>query len=101
VHETFDALLDFDEGAVGHEVDHLAAIPWRRPGYFSSILSQGLELSLLEAEGDALLVAVHLDDHHLDFLALLHHLARVRDAAPAHVGDVEQAVQPSRSMNAP
>jgi hypothetical protein len=47
---------------------------------------------LLEAEGNALFVAVHFDDHDLDLFALLHHFARVGDAAPAHVGDVQQAV---------
>jgi len=47
---------------------------------------------LFEAEGDAFLVAVHLDDHDLHFFTLLEHFGGVRDATPAHVGDVEEAV---------
>lgn len=47
---------------------------------------------LLEAQRDAVLLGVELEDLGRDFLAGLHHLARVADAAPGHVGDVQQAV---------
>ena len=49
-------------------------------------------LGLLEAEGDALLLLVDVEDDDLDFLADLEQFARVAEAAPGHVGDVEQAV---------
>ena len=49
-------------------------------------------LQLLHAERDALGVGVDLDDLHLDRVAHRQHLARVDDALPAHVGDVQQAV---------
>ena len=47
---------------------------------------------LLEAEADALLFLVHVEHHHVNFLADLQHFRRMSDAAPAHVGDVQQAV---------
>ena len=47
---------------------------------------------LLEAEADALLLAVDVEHDDVDVLADLEDLGRVADAAPAHVGDVQQAV---------
>ena len=49
-------------------------------------------LRLLEAERDALGLGVVLEDLDGDLVADLEELGRVVDAAPAHVGDVEQAV---------
>ena len=91
VHEALDARLDLDEGPIGHEVDHLAA-DLGADRELAVDLVPGILGGLLEAERNAFLLAVHLDDHDLDLLALLQHLARMRDPAPAHVGDVEQAV---------
>jgi hypothetical protein len=54
--------------------------------------SHGRGLLLLEAESDALAVLVDAQHDHLDLLVELDHLARVVDAAPGHVGDVQQAV---------
>ena len=50
-------------------------------------------LDLLEAERDALGARVEAQHLHLDLVADLEQLARVVDAAPRHVGDVEQAVE--------
>ena len=47
---------------------------------------------LLQAQGDLFLLAVDVQDLHFDFLVDRHHLRRMADAAPAHVGDVQQAV---------
>ncbi len=47
---------------------------------------------LLDAERDAVRLVVDLDDLDLDRLADVHDLGRVVDAAPGHVGDVQQAV---------
>ena len=49
-------------------------------------------LELLEAERDALTLPVDVEHLDLELLADLHELGRMRDAAPRHVGDVEQAV---------
>ncbi len=61
-------------------------------GKRSSILSHGILLGLLEAEGDALFLLVDIEDDDFEFLADLEQFARVAEAAPGHVGDVEQAV---------
>ena len=47
---------------------------------------------LLDAQRDAVLLGVELQHLGGDFLADLHHFARVAHAAPGHVGDVQQAV---------
>ena len=61
-------------------------------GYASSAWFHGIFLGLLEAEGDALGLGVVLEDLDGHLVADLEDLARVIDAAPAHVGDVEEAV---------
>jgi hypothetical protein len=49
-------------------------------------------LLLLQAQRDALALAVDAQHLDLDLLVHLHHLARMVDAAPGHVGDVQEAV---------
>ena len=49
-------------------------------------------LELLEPEADALARPIDVENLDLELRADLHHLRRMRDAAPRHVGDVEQAV---------
>ena len=49
-------------------------------------------LELLEAERDALALPVDVEHLDLELRADLHDLGRMRDAAPRHVGDVQQAV---------
>src|SRR6266702_523351 len=91
VHQAVDALLDLDERAVVGERHHLA----RHAGADRVLLVGAVPrvlLDLLQAQADALAGGVELEDHHPHFLADLEHLRRVADAAPAHVGDVEQAV---------
>ena len=52
----------------------------------------GIGLQLLHAEADALGLGIDAHDLHLDRIADVDDLARVIDAAPGHVGDVQQAV---------
>ena len=47
---------------------------------------------LFEAQGDLLLLVVDVQDLHFDLLVDGDHLGGMVDAAPAHVGDVQQAV---------
>ena len=61
-------------------------------GYFASTFCPRAGRLLLEAQGDLLLLLVHVEDVDLELLVDLDHLVRVGDAAPAHVGDVQQAV---------
>src|SRR6266568_3071282 len=89
--EALDALLDLDERAVVGERHHLA----RHAGADRILLVGAVPrvlLDLLQAQADAFAGGVELEDHHPHFLADLEHLRRVADAAPAHVGDMEQAV---------
>src|SRR6185369_13807722 len=91
VDQTLDALLELDEGAVVLERDDLAA----HHGAGHVLLGRAAPRilgDLLEAEADALGVGVELEDLHANVVADLEQLARVVDPAPAHVGDVEQAV---------
>ena len=91
VDQAFDARLELDERAVVGQADDLAAharanriaILHRRP----RILHE-----LLVAERDALGGRVVLQDDHVDFVVDLEELRRMADAAPRHVGDVQQAV---------
>ena len=49
-------------------------------------------MDLLEAQRHAFLVAVDVQHHHFDFLPHFEQFARMAQTAPAHVGDVQQAV---------
>ncbi len=51
-----------------------------------------IRLELLHAERDAVGFLVDADDLHLDRLADVEDLGRMVDAAPCHVGDMQQAV---------
>ena len=61
-------------------------------GYLASTALPGAGALLLQAQGDLFLLAIDVQDHHFDFLVDADHLRRMADAAPAHVGDVQQAV---------
>src|SRR5581483_10957578 len=86
-----DARLDFHERAVVGEIGNLAeqagarrvaareADPW--------ILAQ-----LFEAEGDAVLLLVELQDFCRDLVADVDHFRRMFDPSPREVGNVQQAV---------
>ena len=93
--EPLDPFLQLDEGAVGHDVDHLAldlaaglvAVVDGRPGR---------RCLLLQAEGDALGLLVELEHLDLHHVVDGEHLAGVVDAPPGHVGDVQEAVDASQ-----
>ena len=91
VDQAFDARLQFDEravvGDVGDAADDLGLKRILRLDALPRIVQQ-----LLHAERDAVRLVVDLDDLHLDGLADRQHFARVIDAPPGDVGDVQQAV---------
>src|SRR4030095_6053462 len=90
VDESFDTGFDFDEGTVRQWVVNLALdLRAGRKALFD--LVPGIVLGLLEAEGDALLVLVDIENHEVELLAYLEHFARVTKAAPRHFGDVQHA----------
>ena len=89
--ETLDAGGDLDERAVGGEVDDLAL----HARADRELVLDGVPRighCLLEAERNALALAVDVEHHDVELLADLDDLARVLDARPAHVGDVEETV---------
>ena len=91
VHQALDAGLELDERAVRSQVDHLAT--QTRPDRVASLdVVPRIALRLLEAQGDTLALQVHIQDHHIELLADLEEFGRVLDAAPAHIGDVQQAI---------
>ena len=92
MHQPLDSRLQLDKRAVRHEVDHPAS-NLAADGVFLLDLVPGIGLFLFQAEADPLALLVDVEDDHLKFLAGGQHLGGMRDAAPAHVGDVQQAVQ--------
>ena len=91
VDESLNAVLELHESAVGHKVRDLALdLLADREALIDALPGIGLEL--LEAEADALLVLVDLEDHHGKAVAGLDGLARMGEAGPGHVGDVEESV---------
>src|ERR1035437_2671859 len=89
--EAFHTLLQLHEGAVVGDGDHATV----DTGAFRILGRDGLPgvlLQLLEAQGDALLAIVEVQHLDRELLPNVDELGGVRDAAPGHVGDVQQAV---------
>jgi hypothetical protein len=91
VDQALDARLQLHEGAVAHHVDDLAGDA-RADGVLLGDLLPGVGRQLLQAQGDLAALLVDVEDHHLDPVVDAQPLARVLQALPAHVGDVQQAV---------
>src|SRR5215210_3332798 len=91
VDQALDPFRDLDEGSEGDELGDSAVdlLPDVDP---LDYLLPGVLPGLLEAERDALAVAVDLEYLDLDLFAHLDDLARVVDVLPAEFGDVDQAV---------
>jgi hypothetical protein len=88
VDQAFDARLQFDERTVIGDVRHAA----REAGLDRITVLDALPRigeELLDAERDAVRLVVDLDDLDGDVLADGDHFARMVDAAPCHVGDVQ------------
>ncbi len=91
MNQTFDACFQFHECAVIGDVGNAALVHGAQGVLrFNSIPRIGLQL--LHAEADAVRVLVDLDDLHFDSLTNGKDFRRVVDAAPCHVGHVQQAV---------
>src|SRR3989440_4312726 len=91
-HEALDALAQIPHHSLVHQAEH-AAPHLRADRIGLADLQPGVFLRLLETERDALVLGVHVQDQHLDLVALLHDLGGMLYAlGPRHVGDVDQAV---------
>src|SRR6185312_9599646 len=91
VDQAFDAFLELAERAVRHDVDDAGLVDRADRILLLDVLP-GAGFLLLEAQGDLFLVLVYGEDLDLDLLVDLEHVAGVVDAAPGHVGDVQEAV---------
>ncbi len=91
VHEALDPVHDLDERAEGDDLGDLALQLVADPVGVDHPLPRVL-LGLLEAQGDALAVAVDVEHLHRDHVADREDLARVVHVAPGELGDVDQAV---------
>src|SRR5213592_1371381 len=91
VHQPLDPRLELHERAVVGDRDDLALHP-RADGILRRHVLPRVRLELLQPEADALALPVDVEHLHLELLADVHHLGRMRHAAVAHVGDVQQAV---------
>ena len=89
--QAFDARLQLDEGAVVGDVGHAAMEAGFDRIFGFDALPRIFE-QLLHAERDAVGLVIDLDDLHFDRLADVQHFARMVDAAPGDVGDMQQAV---------
>ena len=91
MHQTFDALLDFDKATVVGNVGNLAEHTRLRRIASCKILPR-IIAKLLDAQRYALALTIELQDLDVDFVARLHNFGRMLDALPGHVGDVQQSV---------
>ena len=75
VDQALDALFELDEGAVAHDVDDLARDPGADRVLLLDVLPRAGRL-LLQAERDLFAVLVDVQDHDLDLVVDLEHVAR-------------------------
>ena len=92
VHQAFHAGFQFHERTVVHQVGDLAGALGTFGEAGGDVLPR-IGHQLLEAQGDLVVLAV--EGEHLQGQVLTHgdHFLGMADALPAHVGDVQQAVQ--------
>ena len=91
VDESFDPFFDFNKRAVRHDVDDSSLDRGACRIFGFDFIPRILGL-LLETEGDALFFIVDVEDHDLDFLSEFQHFVRMGDAAPGHIGNVEESI---------
>src|SRR5262249_18338447 len=92
--EPFDAWFQLHEGAVGHDVDHFALVA-AGDRVLALHTLPGARRLVLQRQGDLFLLAIDRQDVNLQLLVDLDDVVRVGDAAPGHVGDVQQAIDPA------
>ena len=91
VHQTFDALFDFNEcavvGQVGHLAEHAGALRVAACQTVPRIIAH-----LLDAERNTVLFLVELQNLGFDFVAHRQYFGRMLDATPCQIGNVQQAI---------
>ena len=91
VNQPLDALLQLNERAVVGDRKN-AAMDARAHRVALCRIQPRVRRQLLESQRNPLLVLVELEHLHLDLIAHIHQVAGMRQPAPAHVGNVQQAV---------
>ena len=91
VHKAFHASLQFHESPVGEQFGNPSLYIGTNRELALDVLPRVVG-HLLETKRDAFLLAIHIEDLHLDLLADTQHLGGMIDATPAHVRDVQEAV---------
>src|SRR5487761_2669332 len=91
VHQAFDAGLDLDEAAVVGDVADLAEQA-AADRIATRDVDPGIVTQLLQAEADAVALAIELEHAHFQFVTDVDHLGGMAHALPRHVGDVQQTV---------
>src|SRR5258706_466275 len=90
--ESFDTRFQLDECSVRNQI-HNAALDLHADLVLGfDILPRILQL-LLQPQADTLFFPIAIQDHHVDFLANLQDFGGMSDAAPTHIGDMQQTIQ--------
>ena len=91
MHKTFDTRGNFDECAIRSEIDDLAADAGTNGELILNRIPR-IRLSLLETKRNALAITINVEHHDVDLISNLHDFARMFQATPAHIGDMEETV---------
>src|ERR1017187_2201891 len=91
VHQAFHAFLYFHEAAVVGDVGHLAEQA-RVGGIPPCDVLPRIGAQLLQSQGDALTLAIELENAHVDLFTDLDHLGGVFHALPCHIRDMQQSI---------
>ena len=91
MHQPFDAFFQLHEGAVTHDVHHRALVSRADRVLLFDLVPRAGRL-LLQTQCNLFAFAIDVQNLHFDFLIDRHHFRRMPDAAPAHVGNVQQAI---------
>jgi len=91
VYQTLYAGFQLDERAVRCQVDHFAFDAGADRIFFLDARPR-IFAHLLEAQGNLFFFLIEIQNFHFDFLIHVNHFRRMRDAVPAHIGNMQQAV---------
>ena len=100
VHQTLDAFLEFDERTVVRQAHHLA-LHARAHRVFLGNTDPRILGELLVAQRYPLTLGIVVENDDIDLIADLEHLRRVGNAAPRHVGDVQQPIDATQVCETP
>src|SRR5260370_24254151 len=95
IDQPFDSCFQLDERPIAHHIDDFASMTASDRVLFFDALP-GAGSLLLETEGDLFLFLVHGNDVNLELLIDVHHFVGIGHAAPAHVGNMQDAVDPAQ-----